>query len=84
MIEMRLANRINVEGEIVVSVQDTLEQVRNREIAVDRMSELISMALRRPNKRVKTRLNRASREARLRGKKLRSSIKQGRRLFQDD
>ena len=48
MLEMRLANRINGEGEIVVAVQDTREQARNREIAVDRMSELISMALRRP------------------------------------
>jgi ribosome-associated protein len=84
MIETRLANRINVEGEIVVSVQDTREQARNREIALERMSELISMALRRPRKRVKTRPSGASREARLRGKKLRSALKQGRRLFADD
>jgi ribosome-associated protein len=75
---------INVEGEIVVSVQDTREQARNREIALERMSELISMALRRPRKRVKTRPSGASREARLRGKKLRSALKQGRRLFADD
>ncbi len=84
MIETRLANRINAEGHIVVAVQDTREQARNREIAVERMSELISMALRKPRRRVKTRPSRASREARLRGKKLRSSIKQGRRLSGED
>jgi ribosome-associated protein len=84
VIETRLANRINAEGEIVVAVQDTREQARNREIAVERMSELISMALRKPRKRVKTRPSRASREARLRGKKLRSTIKQGRRSSLDD
>jgi ribosome-associated protein len=84
VIETRLANRINAESEIVVAVQDTREQARNREIAVQRMSELIAMALRRPPKRVKTRPSRASREARLRGKKLRSTLKQGRRSFADD
>lgn len=84
MLELRLANRINMHGEIVVSVQDTREQARNREIAIERLSELVSMALRKPRKRVKTGPSHAAREARLRGKKLRSSVKQGRRLFADD
>ena len=61
MLETRLANRINADGEIVVAVQDTREQARNREIAVDRLSDLVSMALRRPRRRVKTRPSRASR-----------------------
>ena len=84
MIETRLANRINAQSEIVVAVQDTREQARNREIAVERLSELIAMALRNPRKRVKTRPSGASREARLRGKKLRSTLKQGRKSFLDD
>ena len=83
-IETRLVNRINAEGEIVVAVQDTREQARNREIAATRMSELIAMALRKPRKRVKTRPSRSSREARLRGKKLRSTLKQRRRSSPDD
>jgi len=83
MIETRLANRINAEGQIVVAVQDTREQVRNREIAVERLAELISRALRIPRKRVKTRPSRASREARLRNKKLRAALKQGRRFIDD-
>jgi ribosome-associated protein len=84
LIETRLANRISAQGYIVVAVQDTREQARNRDIAVERLSELISMALRKPRNRVKTRPSGRAREARLRGKKLRSSIKQGRRLFVDD
>jgi len=83
MIETRLANRINAEGQIVVVAQDTREQVRNRDIAVERMSELVSMALRTPKKRVRSRPSRASREARLRRKKLRSALKQGRRFIDD-
>ena len=84
MIETRLANRINGEGYIVVAVQDTREQARNRDIAVERLSELISMALRKPRRRVKTRPSGASREARLRGKKLRSALKHSRRPILDD
>ncbi len=79
MVEIRLANRINADREIVVAVQDTREQARNRAIAVDRLSELIAQAVRRPKRRVKTRPSSASREARLRMKKLRSSAKRMRR-----
>ena len=84
LIESRLAGRINSDGEIFVTVQDTREQTRNRDIAVIRLAELVSMALKRPKKRIPTRPSRASRDARLRGKKLRSSLKQRRRLSIDD
>lgn len=84
MVEMRLSNRINADGEIVLAVQDTREQTRNREIAVERLAELISVAMRVPKKRMKTRPTRASREARLRLKKLRSVAKRFRRADIDD
>ena len=83
-IQTRLANRLNAEGEIVVAVQDTREQSRNREIAVERMCKFVAMAARTPRRRVKTQPSGASREARLRSKKLRSSLKQGRRPFLED
>ncbi len=84
LVQLRLARRINADGRIVVAVQDTREQARNRDIAVQRLSELISMALRRPRKRVATRPSGKAREARLRAKKVRSTVKQGRRLSLDD
>ncbi len=84
MVRLRLARHNNAEGEIVVAVQDTREQARNREIAVQRLSELISMALRRPKKRVATRPNARAREARLRAKKLRSAAKRMRRAERED
>jgi ribosome-associated protein len=74
-VEARLANRVTSEGDIVIAVQDTREQGRNREIAVARMAELVAHALVKPKSRVKTRPSRAAREARLRVKKLRSSHK---------
>jgi ribosome-associated protein len=75
LVELRLANRISADREIVVSVQDTREQARNREIAIDRLAELIARASVVPKGRVKTRPSRGAREARLRSKKVRSAHK---------
>ena len=74
-VEMRLASRVTSEGDIMVAVQDTREQGRNREIAVARMAELIAEAMVKPKSRLRTRPSRAAREARLRAKKMRSAHK---------
>jgi ribosome-associated protein len=84
LIELRLANRISADREIVVSVQDTREQARNREIAIERLSELIARASVLPNRRVKTRPSRAAREARLRSKRVRSAHKRLRGPAEED
>jgi ribosome-associated protein len=75
LVEARLAARITEDGCFMVAVQDTREQARNREIAVERLAELISRAMVIPKKRVKTRPSRGAREARLRAKKVRSAHK---------
>lgn len=75
LVELRLANRISADREIVVSVQDTREQSRNREIAVERLADLICRASVVPRGRVKTKPSRGAREARLRSKKVRSAHK---------
>jgi len=75
MAEARLANRVTAEGEIVLSVQDTRDQGRNREIALQRMAELIARSMVVPRARRKTTPSRAAREARLRSKKVRASHK---------
>ena len=84
LVESRLANRISSDGHIVVSVQDTREQSRNREIAVERLADLISQAAVVPRSRGKTRPPRASREARLRSKRVRAERKKLRRPQVDD
>ncbi len=83
--ESRLSSRMNAEGEIVVSVQETREQSRNREIAVAKMADLIAAALVRPRKRVKTKPSASSREARLRSKRRKSENKRlrGKAGFED-
>ncbi|HET6485893.1 MAG TPA: alternative ribosome rescue aminoacyl-tRNA hydrolase ArfB [Spirochaetia bacterium] len=69
LVASRLANRITGGGWITVAAQDTREQSRNRELAVQRMAELISRALVRPKARRPTHPGMAAREARLRSKR---------------
>jgi ribosome-associated protein len=84
MVESRCAGRLTAEGEIVVTVQDTREQARNREIAVNRLAQLIVHAMIKPKRRVKTRPTRAARDARLRSKKVRSAHKRLRGPAEED
>jgi ribosome-associated protein len=74
-VRTKLAGRITSEGDLVVSVQDTREQTRNREIAITRMAALIAAAARPPRPRRKTTPSAGSRERRLASKKLRSASK---------
>ena len=84
LVESRLANRISADGEIVISVQETREQTRNREIAIERLADLIAQASVVPKSRGKTRPTRASREARLRSKRVQAERKRLRRPELDD
>jgi ribosome-associated protein len=74
----RLGKRVSAAGELQVIAQDTRDQVRNREVALRRMTELVAAALRRPRKRLGTRPTTGSREERLHSKRLRSTIKRRR------
>ncbi len=66
----RLAGRRwTAEGALVIRVEDTRSQARNREIARDRLAELIRAALVAPRKRIATRPTLASQRRRLEGKR---------------
>jgi ribosome-associated protein len=59
--------------------QDERSQLRNRELAVERLAEQLRAALRVPRRRVATKPTAASRERRLEQKKRRSETKRLRR-----
>jgi ribosome-associated protein len=71
----KLGRRLNERGDLVLAVQDTRDQAKNREIAVQRASALVAASLRQPRRRVKTRPSTGSREARLASKKRRGASK---------
>ena len=75
----RLAGRRwTKEGAVIIRVDETRHQARNREIARERLAALVGRALERPKRRIPTRPGRAARERRLQAKKLRGAIKAGR------
>jgi ribosome-associated protein len=81
----RLAgSRWTSEGAIVLFVQDTRSQARNREIARDRLAELIRAALVAPKRRVATRPTLGSVRRRLDAKRERSEVKAGRKDTGED
>jgi len=71
----RLGRRVNAEGLLQLSVRDTRDQARNREIAVRRLAALLAAAMREPHRRRATRPSAGSRERRLSAKKRRSQDK---------
>ena len=72
----RLAGRRwTKEGALVIQVEETRSQARNRDIARDRLSELIRKATETPKRRVATRPTLGSKKRRLKAKKVRGEVK---------
>lgn len=83
-IQTKLAGRINAEGMLLVHVEDARSQWRNRELARERMAELVREALHVPKPRKDTKIPRGVKEARLESKRRRSSTKKNRQGGYDD
>ncbi len=75
----KLAAIINKDDCLFLDVDDERYQERNREIALARLEARIAQALVIPKKRIKTKPTRASKERKLKLKKIRSEIKQNRK-----
>lgn len=80
----KLRSRLTKEGDLRVVVSTTRSQFRNREIADERFTKLLASALQLVKKRRITKPTRASKEARLDGKKKHSNKKRERRAPVDD
>lgn len=76
----RLAGRRwTLEGAVILRVEDTRSQARNREIARERLVALVQAALVAPKRRVATKPTKGSIRRRLEGKARRGAIKAARR-----
>ena len=64
-----------VDGAIIIQCDETRSQIRNREIAQDRLRDLIKKALVVPKRRRPTKPSRGAIERRLKSKKIRSEVK---------
>lgn len=81
----RLAGRRwTTEGAVVIQVEDTRSQAQNREIARERLAELIRAALVAPKRRIATKPTLGSQRRRLQAKTERGEVKALRGRIEDD
>lgn len=75
----RLSARINDEGVLLIHCDENRSQVRNLELARQRLAELLRGAMRRPRPRVATRVPEYQKRIRVADKRERGVIKAGRK-----
>lgn len=76
--------RLDGEGNITVSSQEHRTQALNREVAIEKLHDLLDKALYRPRIRIPTRKTRSSERKRLATKRQHSARKVSRRKMGDD
>lgn len=79
IILIKLANKINKLGELVIVAQTDRSQLKNKEKVIEKFYLLIERALTTRKKRLRTNPTRASVERRLESKRVQSTIKAGRK-----
>jgi ribosome-associated protein len=76
LIADKLKNRMNKDGLLVVKSSETRSQLENKQIATEKMLELVTKSLIKPIKRKATKPSKAAKEKRLESKKKESQKKQ--------
>lgn len=71
-------SRMTSRGEIILTARNYRTQEANREDARNRITEMLEEAQRAPQVRKKSRVNRINKEARIKGKKNRGTVKANR------
>lgn len=78
LVARRLQSRLTSAGELQISVEDHRSQQRNREIAEERLADVVNRSLQSRKRRKKTRPTRGSIERRIKAKKTRGERKRAR------
>jgi ribosome-associated protein len=81
LVQEKLSNRINGEGELVVKAQTHRTQLANKEEVIKKINELIKNALKKKKLRIATKPSKASKEKRVESKKHTAEVKQARKKF---
>jgi len=79
IIAEKLANKINKEGELVLVAQTDRSQLKNKEKVIEKFYHLLEKALMPPKRRYKTKPTKDSVEKRLESKRVKATIKAGRK-----
>jgi len=79
-----LTSQLDSSGILHVVVQDTRSQWKNKQLAIERLTDILKSALIVRKKRIATKPTHTAREVRLRTKKARSKTKQMRKVSIED
>lgn len=80
MLKSKLMNRISSDGVLILSSDKERTQLRNKKAVIELFFELLEKSLIKPKKRVKTKPTKASKEKRLKEKKIQSEKKRLRNI----
>ena len=80
----RLRGRINKDGVLQVHVDDSRSQKTNRQLARERLAELVQGAIKAPKKRIPTKVSKAAKQRRLDEKSKKGELKRLRSKPTDD
>ncbi len=75
-VKIKLKNRISSENILIITSDSERTQLGNKKKAIEIFFDLLEKALRKPKKRIKTKPTKASKEKRLKKKKIQSDKKQ--------
>jgi ribosome-associated protein len=79
-ITQKLASRITLEGELVISAQDKRSQLQNKEAALAKLDELLTKAFVKKKKRKATKPSKGAVQKRIESKKRQGEKKKMRRV----
>jgi ribosome-associated protein len=79
LVQKKLFNRINAEGELFVKSQTHRTQLANKKEAIEKINELVHGALKKKKLRIATKPSRAAKEKRIESKKRVADVKGGRK-----
>jgi ribosome-associated protein len=78
LLQIKLENKINDKGELVVTNSESRTQLANKIGVIKKINQIVNDALKVPKKRKKSPVPAGVKEARIKNKKIRSDIKQNR------
>lgn len=73
-----IVGRLDAQGRVAISSQEHRTQSLNKKATIEKLHELLTVALRRQKRRIPTKKTRASERERLAAKRIRSETKGGR------
>jgi len=75
LIKQKLSNKLNKNGELIITAEAKRSQLKNKEIAFKKLERILKKAFEKPKVRKKTKPTKAAQKKRLKSKKLHSEKK---------